>query len=85
MDQFTKVLLLAIDKAHIVPRLLTMLVKGKQTCHTKVSSKHSLNKVSDTKSGLVKPVVHSFAFSCMTTIEVGIMYDHILYGTIMKT
>ncbi len=34
--------------------------KDKQTCHTKVSSKHSLNKVWDTKSELVKPVVQPY-------------------------
>ncbi len=36
----------------------TVLVKGKQTCHSKVSTKHPLNKVGDTKFVLVIPVVH---------------------------
>ncbi len=47
------------------------LQKGKQTQHTKVSTKHSLNKVRDTKFVLVKPEYN----------HIRICYDHThVYG-----
>ncbi len=41
-------------------QLLPMLERGKHICHKKVSTRHSLNKVWDTRFVLVKPVVQPY-------------------------
>ncbi len=58
-------------------QLLTMLVKGKQTCHTKVSTIDSLNKVWDTQFVLMIPVIQYSRPSEEVIVELQIMWEFI--------